>query len=766
MSQLQPTSQPTTRRIPVREFVAVCILFALVLLANWRLITTNRVNQASFIEGDFSGQFVAFAVYQAERLAQGEVPLWNLYNFGGGPFLADTQAAVFYPPRLITIALLRGDFSPGRMYEALQAEAVAHSLIAALGTYVFLRRLFRYSRHVQITALTGSIAFTFGGYLTGYPPLQLALLEAVVWLPYALLGILQWGRSSTTQKTVQFGWLAFSGTSLGLCLMAGHPQSALFFIYISTAYLFYRVFLTGSDSSIRAKVIRFFVGGAIYAAIGIGLACVQLLPAVEFLGQTTRAGIGVVAGGNGFPLIDLAQMLFPGILSFWSPLYFGVCGLFLAIIGLRSAHSDNQADDPLRRERYFWLIIGGVALALSVGANSVVYDLFYNVLPGLALFRGQERAAFAFAFSMAVLVACGTDDLLNSKLLSRLERGALITLTLVAVVLCGALIVNRLTADNVSGRNVSLVALSVLAAAGTTALTLFGRESRWFPAAIPAILALELLTFGRTSLNIEPIPARDRLPLPPMIAALQADVANDPNVYRVQNIGANYGTMWGIPDVNGISPLVLARVDTLLKQLPPPRLWEVFSVRHVLTPNDDLGVRSTILARDDNPYNPVKLHRITDPRPFVRLVDIQAVESDATALGYLRDPAYPTDRVVIVPESVPLDSQGQSAATDSVRIDQFTPESIALTVSASRARILSLSLVYYPGWIATINGQPTRLYRANYAFSALSIPPGEHRIVLRYEPASYRIGAGVSLITTSVLAGFTIVIIGRRLFRR
>src|SRR5258708_15837116 len=125
--------------------MSVILLSALCWLFFWRMLTPNVVNQQSLVEGDFSGQFVAFAQYQAVRLGQGEVPLWNPYNDGGHPFLADTQAAVFYPPRLLTVALLNlsGGSTPQRMYDALQKEMILHTLVASLLMYALLRRLTR-----------------------------------------------------------------------------------------------------------------------------------------------------------------------------------------------------------------------------------------------------------------------------------------------------------------------------------------------------------------------------------------------------------------------------------------------------------------------------------------------------------------------------------------------------------------------------------------------------------------------------------------------
>src|SRR5258707_7058494 len=65
------------------DLMSVILLIALCWLFFWRMLTPNAVNQQSLVEGDFSGQFVAFAQYQAVRLGQGEVPLWNPYNNGG-----------------------------------------------------------------------------------------------------------------------------------------------------------------------------------------------------------------------------------------------------------------------------------------------------------------------------------------------------------------------------------------------------------------------------------------------------------------------------------------------------------------------------------------------------------------------------------------------------------------------------------------------------------------------------------------------------------
>ena len=110
-----------------RDVHAIIALVLLWLLFFWRLFTPIASDQASLAKGDFSGQFVAFAGYQYERLSRGEIPLWNPYNNGGLPFIADTQAAVFYPPRWVTIGL--SALAGGWSYNALQLEMTFHVLI-------------------------------------------------------------------------------------------------------------------------------------------------------------------------------------------------------------------------------------------------------------------------------------------------------------------------------------------------------------------------------------------------------------------------------------------------------------------------------------------------------------------------------------------------------------------------------------------------------------------------------------------------------------
>ena len=342
-------------------------------------------------QGDFSGQFVAFGAYQYERLTRGEIPLWNPYNNGGLPFIADTQAAVFYPPRWATIAL--SAVAGGWTYNSLQMEMTAHVLLYTLLMYAFLRRLTQGNELSRLAALAASVIIGYGGYTTGYPPLQLAVLEAATWLPLTLIGVLE----ATRRRALDLRFIALAGFALGLSWMAGHPQTSWFITYLAAAYLAYCCYRR------RAGWMSFIRAFILLELVAIGVTAVTLFPGIEYLLHTSREGLGFVAKGNGFPYRDIFQFVYPGLVSQWSPLYVGLPALFFAAVAIYCR----------ARESRFWLLVAAVAILHSLGENSAFYHASYNLIPGLRFFRGQERAALLVANSLAILAGLGIAGVAN-----------------------------------------------------------------------------------------------------------------------------------------------------------------------------------------------------------------------------------------------------------------------------------------------------------------------------------------------------------------
>jgi len=727
------------------DVISVLLLTAICWLAFWRLLTPNPANQQSLAAGDFSGQFVAFAQYQAQRHAQGQVPLWNPYNMGGHPFLADTQSAVFYPPRLITIAFvnMRGGSTPTRMYDALEREMIAHTWLASLLMYAFVRRLTRDRQkqqpiaHSVTASLVSALIFAYGGYLSGYPQLQLAVMEAGIWLPLALLGIHEATARPSNALFSGWRWYLLAGFALGMSLMAGHPQTSLFFGYAALAYLGWRTYTA------RRSFRSFIAGAAIFGLVGAGLSAVQLLPGLEYQALTSRGAIGFDERGNGFPFYDVLQVLFPGLLSLWSPLYIGILGLLLAIFG------------ALRRTTgiLFWLILLGTALILSFGSRTILFDLVYNLVPGESWFRGQERAAYLIVTSASVLAGLGTLALLRGpfKRLHALLMGIVIIPSGLLFVVLFAQWASGNAAKNLPQAAFSLV---FTLAALIVAIIVMRAKAAWRYPLLVGMLAFELLSFGRTNPNMESTPSANRLPTPPLVQTILQDTSGP---FRVQWAGFsrdNFATMFGLQDVDGISPLRMDRVNSLndIRLFPNvARMWSLFGVRYVMTADEQLPVASTIVARGSDGHAVVNLHRLNDATPFARMVYRTWIEPDDNAArGYLADASFDAANTVMLAEN-PGITLPDALTTGTATVAAFAPESITIRTSSPDAGILDLALVNYPGWSASIDGQAAPLLRANIAFSAVAVPSGDHTVQLTFAPRSFAIGGLVTAAAVVVL---------------
>ena len=65
---------------------------------------------------------------------------------------------------------------------------------------------------------------------------------------------------------------------------------------------------------------------------------------------------------------------------------------------------------------------------------------------------------------------------------------------------------------------------------------------------------------------------------------------------------------------------------------------------------------------------------------------------------------------------------------------------------------LVLSEVYYPGWKAYVDGRAEPVLRASYAFRAVYLEPGYHEVHLVFEPLSWKVGLGISVVVWIGLA--------------
>jgi hypothetical protein len=123
----------------------------------------------------------------------------------------------------------------------------------------------------------------------------------------------------------------------------------------------------------------------------------------------------------------------------------------------------------------------------------------------------------------------------------------------------------------------------------------------------------------------------------------------------------------------------------------------------------------------------------------------QGVADDAAGLAALARPDFdPAATVALEGEPVAL-PPAAALPSEKVTVEAYTAEHIALCVHAERPGFLVLADATYPGWQATVDGQPTPVRTANLLFRAVSITPGDHQVTFNYRPVSWQRGVALSL---------------------
>ncbi len=107
------------------------------------------------------------------------------------------------------------------------------------------------------------------------------------------------------------------------------------------------------------------------------------------------------------------------------------------------------------------------------------------------------------------------------------------------------------------------------------------------------------------------------------------------------------------------------------------------------------------------------------------------------------------------------------AFEDAIMLTSYSPNKLTYECEVSSDRVAVFSEVWYPaGWIATIDGKPAEIFRANYTLRALKVPAGSKVIEMEFRPDSYYKGATYSRIASEFLLVLLAAGAGAEIFRR
>ncbi|MBR0048939.1 MAG: YfhO family protein [Prevotella sp.] len=103
---------------------------------------------------------------------------------------------------------------------------------------------------------------------------------------------------------------------------------------------------------------------------------------------------------------------------------------------------------------------------------------------------------------------------------------------------------------------------------------------------------------------------------------------------------------------------------------------------------------------------------------------------------------------------------GSSTRQDTLSLASITsyePNHLTYDVSTGKGGVVVFSEIYYPGWTATIDGQPAELGRVDYVLRALNVPAGNHKVELAFHPASVSATESIAYASYAILLLFVLL---------
>lgn len=96
-------------------------------------------------------------------------------------------------------------------------------------------------------------------------------------------------------------------------------------------------------------------------------------------------------------------------------------------------------------------------------------------------------------------------------------------------------------------------------------------------------------------------------------------------------------------------------------------------------------------------------------------------------------------------------TEGYKDSLSTIRLTDYEPNRLVYKVSTPKDGVVVFSEVYYPGWQATIDGQPVDIARADYILRAMNVPAGEHTIEMWFNPQSIHVTESIAYVALALL---------------
>ena len=737
-------------------------------------------------------------------------PLWNPFIAYGKPYLAEPESGFFYPvnwffylfsvSRGLVASYTCSVFIAGASVYALARHwkldifpALLSSVCLMFSTWLIAMLEFR--------ALCSS--FVWG-------PLELLLVSNL---------IEKWRDPKTAGIRKNFWPIVALAATVSLQYLAGYPQVLLYNQLLVGCFLAARCLWLGNRKMLTGLAATLTLAGCITAAL-IMVQFLPSWDFIQYTdrGLAVDPGLDMASfhprglltllfpyldGRPGYPQEYWGQTIF----EFWlGTCYIGILPLILITFSpfcLKRFTGKDGGNELHRFLFVFFCGIAGLGLLMAAGKYTPLYMFAYKTIPGFSHFRWPSKFLFFVLYSLCILSGLGCQQLLNWKKQNKppkaVEALMFVWCFLLLLIVVGCLFATDgmglfalLTGDGFISTPIHLQetlhdyerAAIFLLAGLLVVFAVFSKRVTQTASGF-LIVGVTFVNLWFVSREIQPIMDDDIYELVPKTIGspfrrMQPDRVYSLNAYSGQYF---YGCrergiyQWAkdaatnnILQASGIFQahqigLILQRHGELYGVLPRlaprerDRLADIMNIRYIVNSQKMENVFWGDASKE------VQVIERSSFLPHAYVVESYRIAHDlqTAAQTMLAESFDPRREVVIEPlEGAPLpqcspDCSGKASAQASeVKSLDYQWNSVDLNVSAARESLLVLTDTWFPGWKATVNGNPAPIYQANALFRAVPVQPGMNRVHFEYRPRPFFVGLAISLTTVLLLCGVAV----------
>ena len=320
------------------------------------------------------------------------------------------------------------------------------------------------------------------------------------------------------------------------------------------------------------------------------------------------------------------------------------------------------------------------------------------------------------------------------------------------------------TADSLRSFYIILVGTGVLLS------VVIGKLKKEYGVAIILVLCLvDLWTVNKRYLNDEMFVPESEREAPQQKTQTDELILRDQTLdYRVLNLASNTfnenETSYYHKSIGGYHAAKLRRYQEMIEQYISPEMQALFqavseAAGDMTQVNGDsicpvlnmLNTRYFIFPLEGSQTVPIQNPYAYGNAWFVDQLDyVQNANEEIAAVGRLNL------RHQAVADAKFKAQLGEAVVQDTasiVTITSYEPNRLTYDVNSGKGGVLVFSEIFYPGWTATIDGEPAELGRVDYILRALQIKPGKHQVELAFFPKS------VSTTETIAYVAFVLLIL-------